>query len=164
MDRSELSVSFRPVLNALKKEEKAMFRHTYSRRSGFTLIELAIVLGVAGILFGGLWRLLSSSNQQMRDQAAASQQSQLIAAVSAYLQSPGVVTLSAGGGTGFLTQMAANATATLVLPTVSSPLAACAATIPANPGLCSFLPNGFISSTTNSYGQRHSTRLAFRNP
>ena len=66
-----------------------MICHKKYRISGFTLIELAIVLGVTGILFGGLWRLLSTSNAQMRDQATANQHAQLISAVSGYLQSPG---------------------------------------------------------------------------
>ena len=37
------------------------------KRRGFTLIELAIVLAVASLLFAGLWRLMASGNTQLRD-------------------------------------------------------------------------------------------------
>ena len=126
--------------------------------SGFTLVELAIVLGVAGVLFGGLWRLMSSGNGQMRDQATANQQAQLINAVSTYLQSPGVLSSTTGGGQGFLSAVAASSTASLTLPTSAAPAGSggCPAAIPANPGLCNFLPPGFNVATTNPYGQTFS--------
>ena len=131
-----------------------LHRHKNSL-SGFTLVELAIVLGVAGILFGGLWRLMSSGNTQMRDQATANQQAQLISAVSSYLQSPGVLTSPMGGGIEFLKAIAASGKQSLTLPTAAAPAgsAGCAAAIPANPGLCNFLPPGFNTNTTNPYGQ-----------
>ena len=114
------------------------------RKSGFTLIELAIVLGVAGLLFGGLWRLLSTGNQQMRDQATASQQTQLIGAISTYLLSTGHQTSTIGGGQAFLASIPPNGNAALDL--------SCAAAGP-TPGLCNFLPAGFSPTTTNPYGQ-----------
>lgn len=52
---------------------------------GFTLVELAIVLAVTGVLFTGLYRLLSSGNTQVKDSSVAAQQQQLISAVKAYL-------------------------------------------------------------------------------
>ena len=52
-----------------------MLRMTRNKKRGFTLIELAIVLSIAGLLFVGLWRLLAGGNQQVRDQSAASEQS-----------------------------------------------------------------------------------------
>ena len=55
------------------------------KTSGFTLVELAIVLGIAGVLFGGVWKLVSSSNVQMRDQAAAKQHAQIADAVGSFL-------------------------------------------------------------------------------
>ena len=57
------------------------------KTAGFTLIELAIVLGIAGVLFGGVWKLVSASNAQMRDQAAAKQHAQIADAVGAFLRS-----------------------------------------------------------------------------
>src|ERR1700691_5380145 len=58
--------------------------HTQKKR-GFTLIELAIVLSVVGLMTVGIWRLVSSSNQQLKDTATARQQAQLIAAIKTFL-------------------------------------------------------------------------------
>ncbi len=129
--------------------------------SGFTLIELAIVLGVTGVLFGGLWRLLSTSNVQSRDQATANQHAQLTSAVSAYLQSPGLVTSTTGGGEGFLKNMTANEQKTLALPSSAFPAGNtnCAANLSDNPGLCNFLPPGFNVSTKNPYGQKYGIKI-----
>jgi type II secretory pathway pseudopilin PulG len=137
-----------------------MLRREKDRVSGFTLVELAIVLGVAGILFAGVWRLLSSGNVQMRDQAAATQQAQLISAVNTYLQSSGAANSPTGGGQMTLAAVAANTNLVLNLPSSTAPAgnANCATTAPmtsGNQGLCYFLPNGFSSSTTNSYGQAY---------
>ncbi len=62
-------------------------RSSHLATLGFTLVEMAIVLGVAGLLFTGLWRLLATGNAQMRDQATASQHAQLAASINTYLQS-----------------------------------------------------------------------------
>lgn len=56
-----------------------------SSRGGFTLIELAIVLGVSSVLFVGLWRLMATGNTQLRDQTVAEQHKQLIEATTRYL-------------------------------------------------------------------------------
>src|ERR1700733_10320063 len=56
-------------------------------RLGFTLIELAIVLSVIGLMSVGIWRLLSSGNQQIKDTATAGQQIQLVKAVKSFLAS-----------------------------------------------------------------------------
>jgi prepilin-type N-terminal cleavage/methylation domain-containing protein len=109
-------------------------------RRGFTLIELAIVLGVASLLFAGLWRLMSSGNTQLRDQAAADQQKQLIAAMQGYLAS--------ADGQGILTPLALNATTVISLPTNFSTCAG-ANTV----SMCSYLPSGFTTGSLNSYGQ-----------
>jgi prepilin-type N-terminal cleavage/methylation domain-containing protein len=123
------------------KRNNAMLRPQTSKRSGFTLVELAIVLGVAGVLIGGLWRLLSAGNQQMRDQTVASQQAQLISAVNTYLQST--------DGQAHLTAMGAGAT-TVFIPNNTS-VATCAALPVAN--FCTYLPPGF--QNVNAYGQSY---------
>jgi prepilin-type N-terminal cleavage/methylation domain-containing protein len=54
-------------------------------RSGFTLVELAIVMAVSGLLFGGLFQLLSNSNAQITAQSAAQQQQAMVRAVRTYV-------------------------------------------------------------------------------
>ncbi|MFA5041515.1 MAG: tail fiber domain-containing protein [Bdellovibrionales bacterium] len=122
---------------------------------------MAIVLGVTGILFGGLWRLLSTSNVQARDQATANQHAQLVSAVSAYLQSPGVLSSATGGGESFLKAMSNNEIKTLTLPSSAFPAGntSCATNLPSNPGLCNFLPPGFSAATVNPYGQTYNINV-----
>lgn len=130
------------------------------RKRGFTLVELAIVLAVAGLLFVGLWRLLVSGNQQVRDQSASSQQQQLIAAVKGYLASTSVPAGSPVGalaGQAWLTTLGSNGIANLPLPTANSP-GVCTVAV-AFSTFCSFLPSGFISTTPNSYGQKYSIQV-----
>ena len=131
-----------------------MIRYVKRRTLGFTLVEMAIVLGVAGLLFTGLWRLLASGNAQMRDQAAASQHLQLANAVNTYLQSQ--------EGQGFMAAIAAQGWQNLTLPSAANPAgsAGCAgdATMVVfadHRGLCNALPPGFNTTTTNAYGQTY---------
>lgn len=139
-----------------------MLRHTNGKRSGFTLIELAIVLGVAGILFGGLWRILSTSNVQMRDQATASQQAQLIGAISTYLQT--------SNGQNWLAQIHANTAQELPIPTQTHcPPSTDAPSATDAPNICNSLPPGFygsgagtysyVSLNTNPYGQNYTISI-----
>lgn len=51
---------------------------------GFSLLELVIVLGVTGLIFGGLWGLLSSSNSQLQAQTVAKQYRQVMEAARQY--------------------------------------------------------------------------------
>ena len=119
-------------------------------RRGFSLVELAIVVGVTGLLFGGLWRLMSTGNSQLREQTAADQMNQVVTATRNFLAAPEGLTLLqalANGGTG-----------TLALPLAATPAgnAGCAAAMAAGTGTyCNFLPAGFSAASTNSYGQTY---------
>lgn len=116
---------------------------------GFTLIELAIVLGVAGLLFAGLYRLLSGGNQALRDQATASAQTQLINAVKGYLA-------STEGKTYMGNNNASTNPFDLNLPATAN----CTASInPLYPGFCNYLPAGFSQNTTNPYGQNYNIKI-----
>ncbi|MDX2027631.1 MAG: tail fiber domain-containing protein [Alphaproteobacteria bacterium] len=137
-----------------------MLHAVKGRARGFTLVELAIVLAIAGLLFVGLWRLMAGGNQQLRDQAVANQQEQLITAVKAYL---------AADPQGFLRNI--NGTAglgvNLPLPPTNGSRAgqaACktnATMVPVR-DLCDYLPPGFWvgnGGVTNAYGQTFAVRV-----
>ncbi len=131
-------------------------------RRGFTLVELAIVLAVAAVLFAGLWRLMASGNTQLRDQSAADQHRQLISAVSSFLTtSEGQAILKALRGN---ISGRGNRTLLLPLPTSNADYADCqdhapnvvvAGTSYPTRTICDSLPLGFENDTTNSYGQTY---------
>lgn len=128
-----------------------MIRRNYNsksvKRRGFTLIELAIVLAVTSLLAAGLWRMMSAGNSQMRDQAAADQQRELISAVRGYLASQ--------DGYNYLSDAALITTPTFPLP-LPATAGACAAP---HATFCNFLPPNFTSNTANSYGQTYRIRV-----
>ncbi len=148
---------------------ETVFRSASSRR-GFTLVELAIVLAVAALLFAGLWRLASTGSTTMRDQAAADQARELTNAVQGYLASPDgrtVITVLHGAGSGTVR--------TLPLPAVGqntnnnacrASLLTISATLPAPLtshvellSFCNFLSTGFDAGTMNAYGQTYSIAI-----
>ncbi|MDD3181588.1 MAG: tail fiber domain-containing protein [Alphaproteobacteria bacterium] len=108
-------------------------------RSGFTLIELAIVLAVTSLLTAGLWRMMSSGNTQLRDQAAADQQKELLNAVRGYLASDVGQTRLYVAASKFAIDLDAGGL---------------------DAGFASYRPAGFSSGTTNSYGQVYQVRVA----
>jgi type II secretory pathway pseudopilin PulG len=136
-----------------------MLRFQSRRTAGFTLVELAIVVGITGLLFSGLWRLMSSGNSQLREQAAADQLNQIANATRSFLSSAqGQAMLRAPDAT------AAPAVFALPLPVAAFPAgnAGCAAGLgdaavpPAGIGAyCAFLPAGFNVLSTNSYNQTY---------
>ncbi|HVY13092.1 MAG TPA: tail fiber domain-containing protein [Alphaproteobacteria bacterium] len=64
-------------------------KNFHSRRQGFTLLELVIVLGISGLIFAGLWGLIAGGNSQLQAQSAAQQYRQVIDATRKLL-APGV--------------------------------------------------------------------------
>lgn len=132
-------------------------RHARRKSLGFTLIELAVVLGVLGIVTAGLWRLMSTSTQQTKDQATAQQQLALINAVKGYLadSTPGT------GGQSLMT--APGTKIKITLPVTNASLTTCRASLatatPPDTGLCSYLPPGFTAGTVNPYGQAYNIQL-----
>lgn len=114
------------------------------QKRGFTLVELAIVLAVASLLFGGLWRLMASGSTQLRDQAVADQQKRLIDGVRAFLNS--------SDGQAYITaSLGAGGKAELVF--------AGGACNPAK--LCDYLPDEFKNNAKNAYSQSY--RVGVRN-
>lgn len=109
------------------------------RLGGFTLIELAIVLAVTSLLTAGLWRMMSSGNSQLRDQAAADQQKQLINAVRSYLSSSTGQTRLMNASVPFQINLDGGVT---------------------DASFVNYRPAGFTSATTNSYGQTYAVRVA----
>lgn len=129
--------------------------HSIHRRvSGFTLTEMAIVLAVVGVLAAGLWNLLAGANTQVRDQAAASQQEQLVNAVKTFLVSAdGQNFMKTNGTCGG--NCAPGANFPLSLPAACPSGAFGNMTLAEAGTWCNDLPPGFNSNTTNSYGQKY---------
>lgn len=134
------------------------FHRSNRPQRGFSLVELAIVVGVTGLLFGGLWRLMSSGNSQLREQTAADQMNQLVSATRSFMAGQQGQTL--------LTGLGVNGVAQLQLPAAAATAAGtggCGAALTALQGqpvdtFCNFLPTGFwvgAGGTTNSYGQSY---------
>jgi len=124
--------------------QRMLGNRTHKQR-GFTLIELAIVLAVTSLLTAGLWRMMASGNSQLRDQAAADKQRELITAIRGYLAST--------NGQAFLKTAlpAAGLSDNVTLPMPPTP---CTAT-----GVCPFLSPDFIANPVNSYGQGYAVQV-----
>ncbi len=134
-----------------------------SRRSrpaaGFTLVELAVVLAVTAVLFTGVYRLLTSGNQQVKDSAAASQQAQLLSSVKNFLSSTDGQTFLGEIVCPYNGMCAIGSVHALPLPATAGncsglfiPIGGAELT-QAEATWCSILPSGFTSATVNSYGQ-----------
>lgn len=123
-------------------------------KAAFTLIELAIVLAVAGVLFAGLWRLMSGANQSQKNNAAGADAVKIMNAYKAYTLSP--------SGQTFIAALSAGGTASLGIPD-TAPHASdgttantgCKGYLTANPEVCDYLPVGFYAGTTNPYNQTY---------
>lgn len=70
-----------------------------NRQRGFTLVELAIVLAVLGIMMGGLFQLTAATSRTIQDQVTAGQFQQYIRATRAYLGAHMTVDGSTGPAT-----------------------------------------------------------------
>ena len=131
--------------------------HT-QRKRGFTLIELALVLGIVAVMSAGLWRLMSTGSQQTKDQATAQQHLMLINAIQGYLADT-----SPTGGQALMQRMDGLSTANLPLDCTKTSLmiggASTGATIDVG-NLCgTYLPAGFTVGTTNPYGQSYKVQI-----
>lgn len=129
---------------------------THRKEKGFTLVELAIVLGVSSLLLTGLWRLMSSGSTRTRDQVAAEQHRKLLLAVQSYLetqqgQEDALRSLNPNGGIGTLPIPLGN------WATVQDCKAL--ANMSANATFCEYLPPGFNNTTRNPYNQVYMIRV-----
>ena len=130
--------------------------HRRSRGRGFTLVELAIVLAVASLLFAGLWRLMSAGNAQLRDQAAAEQMNQLLAATRNFLAS--------GNSTSFKNSVIIAEGGTDTCPPIATVPNGCVGNLPLNEAaFASYLPPGFNENTENPYGQKYEIQVRIPN-
>lgn len=143
--------------------------HTRKQR-GFSLVELAIVLGISGVLLLGLYRIMSGGNQQTKDTAVASQQIQLINAVKTFLASTqGANWMGTSIGAPLATAIPSKIVP-LPLPTTAPDGSvsgtgvtnAPCKTFTADVNLqtfCDALPVGFSKSTINAYGQSYGVQI-----
>jgi prepilin-type N-terminal cleavage/methylation domain-containing protein len=60
---------------------------SHETKKGFTLLELVVVLAISGLIFGGLWGLLTSGSAQLQSQSAAQQYRKAIDATRRMLSS-----------------------------------------------------------------------------
>ena len=141
-----------------------MMMRRWKKTLGFSLVEMAIVLAITGVLFGGLYRLFSGGNQQVKDTSVASQQVQLINAVGGYL--------GTGDGQTWMGGEGGSANHPLPLPNAANAPDGGANTNcktylgkqdTSGTGklktFCDALPAGFSSATVNAYGQTYSVQV-----
>jgi prepilin-type N-terminal cleavage/methylation domain-containing protein len=84
--------SWIPAFAGMTKREKLFqnnekwFRRHSQLRSGFSLMELAIVLGVFGLILGGLWSIVSTVKENVRRERAFEQTILIVKNIRAYYQ------------------------------------------------------------------------------
>lgn len=71
---------------------------TKKRRAGFSLMELAVVLAVVGVILGALWGIVSIVRENIRRETALSQVSVIVASVRDFYLGRGFVQTPSGQG------------------------------------------------------------------
>lgn len=121
---------------------------TSHRRNGFSLLEAAIVLGISGIMLGGVWQLMGSTNKTQNAKVLASQAAAVAIAAQDYINDRKSSIL------GVITSLAPTAPFNICIKITDSD-ASCGTATSTLPSLvgAGYLPAGFVNS--NAYNQAY---------